>query len=218
MPNCGRRARRTLTVGIVQAMARPPRAQVEGATYHVTAHAVAEAQLYRDPDDLSLFLELTERAVTRHGWGCFAYCLIPTHYHLVIQTPERDLAEGIKWINGCYAQKFNGRHGRRGHVFESRYYSGLIESDAHLLETIRYVALNPARAGICEEPGEWRWSSYGALIGASPPPRFLAVGWVLGLFDADRVRAREHCRKFVLSGLATERHTSVTGVRPLSRN
>ncbi|MBD0338441.1 MAG: transposase [Thermoleophilia bacterium] len=182
-------------------MARAPRVQVEGGTFHVTAHAIAGARLYRGPDDLSLFLELTEQAVRGHGWACYAFCLMPNHYHLLIETPHRNLAEGIKWVNGCYAQRFNGRHGTRGHVFGSRYDSALIEREAHVLEAIRYIALNPVRAGLCAEPIEWKWSSYAAMIGDAPAPSFLALPWVLQLFDADRALARDQIRNFVLDGL-----------------
>jgi putative transposase len=182
-------------------VARPLRIQVEGGTYHVTAHAIAGSRLFRRPADRFLFLELTEKTVSRHQWACYAYCLMSTHYHLLIHTPDANLAKGMKWLNGSYAQRFNRAHGTRGHVFESRYYSALIERESHLLEAVRYVVLNPVRAGLCANPREWRWSSYRAWIGEAAAPGFLAVGWLLQQFGMDADAATARLRTFVEEGL-----------------
>jgi putative transposase len=120
-----------------------------------------------------------------------------THYHLVVRTPNPDLALGMQRLNACYGQEFNHRYRLQGHVFFRRYHSVLIEREAHLLELWRYVAMNPVRAGLCTSAEEWPWSSYGAVLGALPSPAFLSAEWVLELFGRDAANARRRLRMFV---------------------
>jgi hypothetical protein len=113
-----------------------------------------------------------------------------THYHLIVETTLPDLAVGIKRLNQCYVQGFNRRHGRKGHLFESRYSSVLIQGQEHLLTELAYVHLNPVEAGICSDPAQWRWSSFGQTIrnggrGDVPTHRALEL---LGATPADAAR------------------------------
>jgi putative transposase len=176
---------------------RPPRLQVPGAAYHVTARAVAGRPLFQEEDDWIHFLKLLTKVIDGHDWVCGAYCLMTTHYHLVIRTPEADLARGIQSLNSCYAQEFNKRYGLEGHVFFRRYQSVMIEREAHLLELGRYLPSNPVRAGLCARAEDWPWSSYPALLGLCSPPAFLSPGWLLELFGRDRQSARLRLRAFV---------------------
>jgi putative transposase len=176
---------------------RPHRLQIPGAAYHISAKAVAERPLFRQASDFDYFLTVLARVVDRHDWVCGFYRLMTTHYHLVIRTPEADLARGMQWLNGCYGHEFNRRHAAEGHVFFRRYQSVLIESEAHFLELGRYLPFNPVRAGLCARPEDWPWSSYPALLGLSPPPAFLSIGWLLELFGRDRQSARRRLRAFV---------------------
>jgi putative transposase len=176
---------------------RPHRLQVPGAAYHISARAVAGRELYRTDDDRISFVKLLTRVMAERDWVCGAYCLMTTHYHLLIRTPEPDLASGIQEINSCYAQEFNRRYGLEGHVFFRRYHSAMIERDGHLLEVGRYMPTNPVRAGLCRLAEDWPWSSYPALLGLCPPPPFLSPDWLLELFGRDRRRARARYRAFV---------------------
>jgi putative transposase len=178
-------------------MPRPPRLQVPGAAYHVSARAVADRPLFQDDSDRLRFLALLGMVVTRHDWVCGAYCLMTTHYHLVVRTPNPDLARGIQRLNACYAQEFNRRYRVEGHVFFRRYHSILIEREAHLLELCRYVAMNPVRAGLCDRAEDWPWSSYRAVLSASRPPTFLSAQWLLELFGRDATNAKRRLRRFV---------------------
>ena len=90
---------------------------------------------------------------------------MPTHYHLLLDVPENGLRHGMHRLNGCYAKWFNRRHGRVGHLFGERYYSGLVESDGHMLQLLRYFALNPVQAGLVTRPSEWYWGSYRGCAG-----------------------------------------------------
>ena len=181
-------------------MARSLRVQIAGGAYHVTSRGVRRQPIFRDDDDRFSFLSLLETVVRRHGWSCLAYCLMSTHYHLVVRTPEADLAIGMQRLNGNFALGFNRKYGDTGHLFECRYHSVLIEADAHLIELYRYLAMNPVRAGLCSQPDAWPWSSYPAAVGISSPSLVLTNDWVLTYFGSDSERASERLRAFVEGG------------------
>ena len=95
--------------------------------------------------------------IRKFAWNVYAYCLMPNHYHLVLSTERESLSKGMHRLNGLYAQRFNRRHGRVGHLFQNRFSAYVIESDAHLLSAILYVGDNPVRAGLAERPADWPW-------------------------------------------------------------
>ena len=155
-------------------MPRKPRTDVPGGIHHATSRGAAQLAIYRDDHDRLAFLGGLARVSTDHGWRCLAYCLMDNHYHVLVRTPRPTLRVGMQQLNGRYAQGFNARHRRSGHVFDGRYTSVSVEHDSHLRELIRYISLNPVRAGACLAPGEWFWSSYPALVGKTTAPDFLA--------------------------------------------
>lgn len=163
----------------------------------MATRGVDDERVFRDTWDYRRFLAALGAVVGRYGWCCHAYCLMGTHYHLLLTTPQPNLAAGVQRLNGGYAQDFNGRHERRGHLFGGRYAARVVERDEHLLETARYLALNPVRAGLCTRPDDWRWSSHRAAIGAAATPRFLSLGDLLARFGRDVSSARERYRAFV---------------------
>jgi putative transposase len=140
-------------------MARPPRTQIPGGIYHVWDHGVDDVPIYRDADDRARFQGVLADVLDRFGWTCLAYCQMTTHYHVLVRTLRADIGNGMKRLNGCYAQGYNRRHGRRGHLFESRYGGRLVETDAYLATVFAYLAMNPVDAGICDDPLGWPWSS-----------------------------------------------------------
>jgi putative transposase len=178
-------------------MPRPHRIQAADAIYHITGQGNGGGAVFRDDRDREVFLVLLDLLVERLGWHCYAYCLMTTHYHLVVMTPEPNLARGMQWLLGVYAQMFNRRYSHHGHVFRGRYGSRLIERESHLVEVYRYVFLNPVRAGICRSPGEYRWSSYLATIGLEPVPGFLTIEPILELFANSQATARKRLVAFV---------------------
>lgn len=117
-------------------MARPPRPQFPGGVYHVSARGNERSPFYRDDGDRRCFLELVAHVRVRYGWRVFSYCLMTNHYHLLVQTPEPNLARGMSHLNGVYAQWFNCRHGRVGHLFQGRYGARLVQADEHLLAAV----------------------------------------------------------------------------------
>ena len=122
------------------------------------------------------------------------------HYHVLVETPQANLARGMRHLNGVYTQVFNRTHNRKGHLFQGRYKAILIEKESHLLEVARYIVLNPVRAEIVRSPRDWKWSSYRATSGESQPPKFLTVEWLLAQFD-ERIDEAVHAyREFVKEG------------------
>ena len=152
--------------------------------------------LFRGRDDRSHFLELLGKTVLRLRWRCLIYCLLGTHYHLLVETPEANLDRGMQALLGPYAQAFNRRHGRFGHLMAERYTSLQVVDQEHALGVFRYIALNPVAAGLCESPERWFWSSYGATIGMRTPPAFLDTQRVVGWFGRPPA-ALERLRRFV---------------------
>ncbi|HKF41841.1 MAG TPA: transposase [Thermoanaerobaculia bacterium] len=181
-------------------MARPLRLQFAGAVYHVMARGHERSAIFRDAEDRSKFLALLEQVATEEKWIVHAYCLLGNHFHVLIETPEGALARGMRDLNGRYAQWFNWRHDRRGHVFEGRYRSVVVEKQTHLMELHRYIVLNPVRARLAERPSEWRWSSYRATVGSEKAPAWLETDWTLGQFGGRRSSAREAFQRFVSAG------------------
>jgi hypothetical protein len=120
-----------------------------------------------------------------------------THYHLLVETETGELSAAMRDLNGTYAKLFNREHGVRGHLFEDRFYAGLVEGDWHLLELLRYLALNPVRAALCVAPAAWRWGSFAAVMGKAPAPPFLDIGWTLRLFSREDADARRQFSNFV---------------------
>jgi putative transposase len=185
-----------------QRMARPPRLQKPGGLYHVTARGIRGEPVYCDDIDRRSFMGLLDRVTQDTGWLCHAYCLLTNHFHLVLGTPEPNLSTGMHRLNSTYASRFNARHGFEGHLFGKRFYSEEVASEWHLLRLVRYVVLNPVRARLCARPGDWRWSSYRALVGLAPVPLFLAADEVLAYFGRTVSEARSSFCVFVAEATA----------------
>jgi hypothetical protein len=103
-------------------------------------------------------------------------------------------------LNGGYASSYNARHRRSNHLFGRRFWDAPIGADSHLYESCRYIVLNPVRAGVCNDPADWRWSSYRACAGVEHAPAFLAAGELLKLFGSDPAKAQGVFRSYVHNG------------------
>ena len=139
-------------------MARPLRSALGDGVFHVTARGVAGNAIFCDDEDRRDFILQLARTTSGFLWTCHAYCLMTTHYHLLLESTRETLSRGMHRLNGLYAQRFNARHGRRGHVFEGRFQAYVAESEEHFLAALHYIRENPVRAGLCELPEEWPWS------------------------------------------------------------
>jgi REP-associated tyrosine transposase len=181
-------------------MPRRHRPQVAGGLYHVTMRGNNRSEIFASDEDRVSLLNTIGRAKRRHGWKVHAYCLMSNHYHLLIETPEANIAIGMQWLNSTYAHRFNEKYGRIGHLFQRRYADGIILSDEHLREVVRYIPLNPVRAGLSRRPEDWPWSSCRATLGYGPRERFLSVRPTLDRFSPDPDEARVLLREWVEDG------------------
>jgi REP element-mobilizing transposase RayT len=165
-----------------------PRIQPAGGLFHAGTRSL-ERRLFLDSYDYEAYLRYVDRASERFGWVVLGYCLMPNHVHLIVETPEATLADGMRHINQSYAQRFNRRRDRRGYVQESRYWSCVVE-ESHFLAAVVYVALNPLRAELVDVPSAWRWSSYAVLAGRAPRPACLALERSLELAGGNAAAVR----------------------------
>ena len=115
--------------------------------------------IFLDADDYQQFIYFLSDVVEEFAMQCWNYCLMPNHYHATLQPSRADLSEAIRRLNGVYAQWWNRRHGRVGHVFQGRYKDQIVQREGYLLTLSRYVVMNPVRAQLVVHPGDWRWSS-----------------------------------------------------------
>lgn len=181
-------------------MSRPLRLELAGGLYHVTSRGDGREDIYLSEADRLAWLDVFGQVCKRFNWVCHAWCQMGNHYHLVIETPEANLAQGMRQLNGVYTQRFNRAHGRVGHVFQGRYKAILVERDSYLLELARYVVLNPLRAGMVKRLEAWPWSSYLATCGQAPAPAWLQPDWILAQFGRQRASAIRKYVEFVHEG------------------
>ena len=139
-------------------VARIPRFIWPDGIFHVTTRGVDKMPIYRDDDDRRVFLSLLGLATERYEWTCQTFCLMTNHYHLVIDTTREYLSEGLQLLNGQYAQGFNGKYGRWGHVFGERFCCRPVPED-RLEAVCIHVMMNPVRAGLCMKMEDWPWSA-----------------------------------------------------------
>ena len=165
--------------------------------HHVWCRGNNKRPIVLDARDRRTLLEQTDTVARRFGWKVLAYCLMDNHYHLVIEIDERGMSRGFCRLNTGYATTFNKRHGRMNHLFGKRYGSKPIEDEASLLETCRYVLMNPVRAGLVKRPQDYRWSSFRATLGEAYSDIALSVDQLLGSFHRDPRRARALFAEFV---------------------
>lgn len=182
-------------------MARPLRIAYPGALYHLTARGNRQNKIFLDDLDHQTFLNKLEKAIKHHNWVCHAYCLMTNHYHLLIETVEPNVSNGMRDLNKDYSQAFNRRHEKIGHLLQGRFKAYIIEQEPYLLEVARYTVLNPVRARMVDHPAEWRWSSFRATAGLDESPKFLTIDWILGQFANDRANSQRAYVDFVKMGI-----------------
>lgn len=143
--------------------------------------------IFLDDEDYRQFAFLLGDVCEKFAIECCSYCTMPNHYHVALLPHQPNLSNGMQRLNGEYAQWWNRKRGRVGHLFQGRFKDQIVQRDAYLLTLLRYIALNPVRAGLVDSPDKWRWGSYPALAGLEPAPPFLSVSTVLSAFgDGER--------------------------------
>jgi len=177
-------------------MTRPLRIAYPGAFYHITTRGNEKKDIYKSDRDRKKFLAYLESATERYGARIHVYCLMSNHYHLLMETPDGNLSEIMRHINGAYTNYYNIKRGRSGHLFQGRYRALLVEVDEYAEELSRYIHLNPVKAGIAEKPEDYIWSSYQDYIGTRKSPEWLVQDFILSYFGKKEVTARRGYKAF----------------------
>lgn len=181
-------------------MARPLRVEYPGAFYHITSRGNEGRDVYESDRDREKFLFYLESAHERFKIIVHAYCLMTSHYHLILETPQANLSRCMQFLNSGYTSYFNIKRKRKGHLFQGRYKAFLVDKDSYMQRLSRYTHLNPVKAKIVDRPEEYKWSSYIHFVGKTRAPKYLDVGYTLGFFDGDRQRYKA----FVEAGITGE--------------
>ncbi|MEI6809898.1 MAG: transposase [bacterium] len=194
-------------------MARQLRVEYAGAIYHVTVRSNGKDNLFDDDLDRRYFLSRIEEAVKTHQVRVYLFCLMPNHFHLVLETPKANLGRFMQGILTGYGVYYNRRHSRHGHVTQGRYGAKLIKGDDYLLKLSRYVHLNPVKVkGLVEKPPEelvaylkdYPWSTYQSYIGIRPANKFVDYEPILSLMDGRKSEKFENYRRFADGGIGVD--------------
>ena len=141
-------------------MSRPLRIEYAGALYHVTSRGDRREDIFLNDEDRHNFLAILQQVCERFNWLVHAYCLMDNHYHLLVETPDGNLSQGMRQLNGDYTQTHNRANDRVGHVFQGRFKAILVQKETYLLELARYIVLNPVRARMVREASNWPWRRF----------------------------------------------------------
>jgi putative transposase len=166
--------------------------------YHVTSRGNDQQAIFLDDQDRLCFLRILGKVIRDMDWACHAYGLMDNHYHLIIELDRRlNLSVGMQRLNSRYAQAFNARHKRNGHLFQDRFDSQVVDSDAYFMVAASYIVLNPVSACIVSSPASWLWSSYTQTAEGVPVVDFLETRSLLSLFAEDSDEARLQYKEFI---------------------
>lgn len=191
-------------------MARKPRLEYPGATYHVYTRGDNKEAIFLSDEDYRIFLQNLYSYKEKWHFKLFSYCLMTNHLHLLIKVDTTPLSKIMHSVSSSYVKYFNRTHQKIGHLFQSRYKAVVIGTDAHLLETTRYIHLNPAVAGITDEPIKYPWSSYRSYCSNTinttmEPPNLLDTAEILSYFAMRLSIQKRRYRVFVQEGLVLGR-------------
>lgn len=180
-------------------MPRPPRLHVPGGVYHVVLRGNHRLPIFTMPGDRVMLDALVAETLERFNARVHAYCWMSNHLHLALQVADTPLGPIVRRIAGVYARRVQRRLPTTGHLFERRYRSVLVDADAHLLRLVRYIHLNPLRAGLVADPAEYPWSGHRAYLGLASVP-WLTTEFTLRLLGPNLVRARRAYARLIAAG------------------
>jgi len=194
-------------------MPRKARIDAPGAVHHIICRGIEGRDIFFDDTDRDRFVERLGRIVTESRTFCYGWALIPNHFHLLLKTGGAPISTVMLRLLTGYAVSFNRRHRRVGHLFQNRYKSILCQEDAYLLELIRYIHLNPLRAGLVDtlnQLGRHKYCGHSFLMGKKGS-EWQDTQYVLKLFDNRASRARKRYHEFVEKGVSMGRREDLTG-------
>ncbi|MFC1667753.1 transposase [Chlamydiota bacterium] len=185
-------------------MARQLRIEFYGACYHIISRGNQNQLIFDDNKDYLKLMSLLKRLVEEKNIILYAYCLMPNHFHLLMETPCGNLSKAMQWLNTSYSVYYNHRHEKKGHLFQGRFKSILVEKESYFLELNRYIHLNPLRAHIVLKPEEYNWSSYKDYIGKRST-RWLTMDYMLSLLSKNAMSQRRLFRNFIMQGMSIQK-------------
>jgi REP element-mobilizing transposase RayT len=194
-------------------MPRKARIDAPGALHHIICRGIERRNIFRDDTDRDNFVERFGRVISETQTLCYAWALMPNHFHLLLQTGNVTISTVMRRLLTGYAVSFNRRHRRTGHLFQNRYKSILCQKDTYLLELVRYIHLNPLRSGLVnslKQLDRYKYCGHTFLMGKGKND-WQDIDKVLMLFGKRASSARKHYREFVAQGVAMARRPDLTG-------
>ena len=143
---------------------RKTRIWYPGAIYHIMQRGIRRKEIYTTEGDYQYCLALLEKELGRYHCTLHAYCFMTNHYHLLLETSDKEIWRFMKTFSQNYARYYNAQHAYTGHLFEGRYVSVLVEDDEYFLQVSRYIHLNPVKAHMCMSAEQYKYSSYRSII------------------------------------------------------
>jgi putative transposase len=141
-------------------MPRCVRYNIKNGFYHVINRGAARRHIFVEDCLKNLFLEVLQETIYKYNFNIYSYCIMGNHYHLLVQTPEANLSDGMRYLNSRYAMAYNLRRMKDGPIFKDRFKSIYISNQRYLFNVTRYIHLNPVEANLVENPEDYMWSSY----------------------------------------------------------
>jgi REP element-mobilizing transposase RayT len=185
-------------------MSRPLRIDYQGAWHHVMNRARRGYDLYLDNEDYEVFLSLLKETAALFQMNIAAYCLMPNHYHMLVKSSDGNLARCMRHINGVYTQKYNTRYKSDGTLFRGRYKSILVQEDSYLLQLVRYIHKNPVKAGLTENPEDYRWCSHSGYVSTKRIWSWLYKDFILSMITPEKKQQVRQYKTFMGSPVIDE--------------
>ena len=178
-------------------MSRPLRIQYPGAWYHVMNRGRRFENVFEDGQDYRVFVDILKDTSEMWHVKIAAYCLMPNHYHMLLQTPKGNIARAMRHIDGVYTQRYNKKHGQDGQLFRGRYKSILVDGDSYLLEIVRYIHRNPVKAGLVTALTHYEWSSHKGYLSVSKKWDWLYKDLIYRVLSQNKEEWVKRYRQFV---------------------
>ncbi len=194
-------------------MSRPLRIEYPDAWYHIMNRGRRSENIFSDDKDYILFTELLKETSEMWNIRIASYCLVPNHYHMLVQTPEANISRSMRHLNGVYTQRYNRRHNCDGQLFRGRYKSILIDTDSYLLQAVRYIHRNPLRAGLVDKIDAYKWSSHKGYISIAKKWDWLHKNHFFSMLSKNRKDWLRYYKKWVSVEEENEVSEKIGGIK-----
>ncbi len=178
-------------------MSRPLRIEYPNAWYHVMNRGRRGENIFHDKQDYQMFVDLLVETTEMWKFHISAYCLMPNHYHILVQTPAANISRGMRHLNGVYTQRFNRRHFCDGALFRGRYKSILVGGDSYLLQLVRYIHRNPLKADLTDNIDSYTWSSHKGYLSVAKKWEWLHKRFILAVLTGDTKQWLKQYKRFI---------------------